>query len=70
MGSLDKGWKELSFMLSKRCYVATVNYHSKYLRTFLMISKALNEGWWPSEVTMAGPKATAGLDLLRSMTKV
>ena len=30
LGSLD-GWKELSFMLSKRCYVATVNYHSKYL---------------------------------------
>ena len=30
LGSLDKGWKELSFMLSKRCYIATVNYHSKY----------------------------------------
>ena len=31
LGSLDKGWKELSFMLSKRRFVATVNYHSKYL---------------------------------------
>ena len=31
LGSLDKGWKELSFMLAKRCYFATVNYHSKYL---------------------------------------
>ena len=35
LGSLDKGWKELSFMLSKRVYVATVTYHSKYFCSFL-----------------------------------
>ena len=30
LGSLDKGWKELSFMLSKRSMLATVSYNSKY----------------------------------------
>ena len=30
LGNLDKGWKELSFMLSKRSGLATVTYHSKY----------------------------------------
>ena len=32
LGSLDKGWKELSFMLSKRSMLATVSYNSKYLK--------------------------------------
>ena len=42
MGSLDKGWKELSFMLSKRGYVATVNYHSKYLQSFFIMFELLD----------------------------
>ena len=29
MGCLQKGWTELSFMLSKRCYVATTIFQSK-----------------------------------------
>ena len=29
MGCLQKGWTELSFMLSKRCYVATTIFQSR-----------------------------------------
>ena len=50
MACLQKGWTEMSFMLSRRCYVATVTFQSRYdsVQPFGQTKNELlhPKGWW------------------------